>query len=180
VRSFLGPRVKSAGGAGRRRRWGRGQSASPERARLAIGAGRVANAFRTGLLLDGGLRGLIDRACRRILGLEPRVVVRVPRTTRSGWASEVHEARACPQLRDPSRDAVPKAVVEQAFKGMNPRRAPARQPSPRPGWQPSRERTLGGSKASKWACRRLTGEPDLGERTSCGLGASASRRRGLA
>jgi len=180
VCSFLGPRAKSAGGAGRRQRWGRGQNAWLERARLAIGAGRVANASCTGLLPDGGVRGLIDRACRRIPELEPGVVVRVPRTTRNGWASEVHEARACPHRRDPSRDAVPRAVLEQAFEGMNPRRAPARQPSPRPGWQPSRERTLGGSKASKWACRRLTGEPDLGERTPCGLGASATRRRGLA
>lgn len=51
-------------------------------------------------------------------------------------------------------------LVEQTLEGKKPRRAPTRRSCPGQGTGSSRERTPGGSKASKRACRPLTGEPD--------------------
>jgi len=59
-----------------------------------------------------------------------------------------------------TRETESRTVVEKTLKGKNPRRAPtgdlglAR-------YGVVAERTPGGSKASKWACRPLTGEPSV-------------------
>jgi len=56
-----------------------------------------------------------------------------------------------------------------SFRGEMPRRAPAWRPRPGQGTEVANERTPGGSKASKRACRLLTGEPDgKGKGGSCG------------
>jgi len=63
-------------------------------------------------------------------------------------------------LRVASRETGPGTVVEKTLKGENPRRAPAGDLSlAKAGFVA--ERTPGGSKASKRACRPLTGEPSI-------------------
>jgi len=52
-------------------------------------------------------------------------------------------------------------MLEQALEGKKPRRAPTRRPRPGQGQGSSSERTPGGSKASKRACRPFTGEPGV-------------------
>jgi len=75
-----------------------------------------------------------------------------------------------------TRETEPGIVVEQALKGKNPRRAPAGYLTLARGGAVA-ERTPGGSKASKWACRPSTGEPSVfGKWTARAARSRASRR----
>jgi len=62
--------------------------------------------------------------------------------------------------RATSRETGPRTVVERALEGENPRRAPTGGPG-LARFGVVAERTPGGSKASKRACRPLTGEPSV-------------------
>jgi hypothetical protein len=92
--------------------------------------------------------------------MTPGVGARVSRTTRDGWASGGHSSRGINPGRECSlRDTEPGTVVERALEGNRKaqestgrRVTPAREGA-------RRERTPGGSKAPKRACRSFTGEP---------------------
>ena len=81
--------------------------------------------------------------------------------------------RGCPVRWAFSRSIGPGVAVEEAPEGLKPRRATARRlrqgSGASPGFQRGRprERTLGGSKASKRAIRPLAGEPGDSGRPSC-------------
>jgi len=81
----------------------------------------------------------------------------------------VHEVQGLSLPRVSTRLTEPGTVVEEALKGKNPRRAPTSGLTLAKGGVAA-ERTPGGSKASKRACRPSTGEPSvLGKRTgTCG------------
>jgi len=73
-----------------------------------------------------------------------------------------HEASSL--LRGSTRETEPRTVVERALEG---RRIPGEHRRAAPAWPGEgvvAERTPGGSKASKRACRPLTGEPSVGGR----------------
>jgi len=79
-----------------------------------------------------------------------------------------------------TRETEPGTVVEKTLKGENPRRAPTGGLSLAKGGVAA-ERTPGGSKASKRACRPSTGEPNvLGKRTGTCDALGASRRPAVA
>jgi len=63
----------------------------------------------------------------------------------------------CP-LHGSTRQTEPRTVVERALEGENPRRAPTGDPGQAMA-EVVAERTPGGSKARKRACRPFTGEP---------------------
>jgi len=113
---------------------------------------------------DGGPRGSIDCVGRRILGARTQASWPGSRF-RDGVAGlpATHAFRARPGPWAPLRETGPGVVPEQALGGMKPRRAPTRRPRPGQGTGSPRERAPGGSKASKRACRPLTGEPGLNE-----------------
>jgi hypothetical protein len=71
-------------------------------------------------------------------------------------------------------------VVERALEGEKPRRAPASRLRPGQGEKSASERTPGGSKASKWACRPLTGEPSVGGKVRAAAARSRVEVPGLA
>jgi hypothetical protein len=125
---------------------------------------------------DGGGRGSIDRASRRIPGASPRdrstgLVNDTRRLCSRGFTRHA----GSPAPRGSTRDTGPGVWLEQALEGKKPRRAPTRRPHPGQGLGSPRERTPEGSKASKWACRPFTGEPD-GLRAGRGCGRRASAR----
>jgi hypothetical protein len=113
--------------------------------------------------------------------LGPRVEVRVSRNWRDGWTSR--DARRSGSSRSRCvfvRRAVPGAMPEHTLEGKESQesndpvsRTPARV-------KEIGERTLGGSKASKRACRRFTGELGSGERPIAVDVLRHARRRGLA
>jgi len=75
-----------------------------------------------------------------------------------------------------TRETEPGIVVEKALKGKDPKRAPTGGPTLAKG-RVAAERTPGGSKAQKRACRPLTGEPSVpGKWTARAARSGASRR----
>jgi len=70
----------------------------------------------------------------------------------------VREVQGLSLPRVSTRETEPGTVVEKALKGQNPRRAPTGDLTLARGGVAA-ERTPGGSKASKRACRPSTGEP---------------------
>jgi len=160
---------------------GRGQDAPLIRAGLAIGARRAANASHAGSLPDGGPSGSIDREDRRILdsrtqgrGLDPADVAgRLDLQGRMGFG--LRPVLACARA-----SAVPGAMPEQTLEGKESQESigPI---SPTPARvREIGERTLEGSKASKRACRRFTGELGSGERPIAVDVLRHARRNGLA
>jgi hypothetical protein len=88
----------------------------------------------------------------------PGVGVRVAACNRDGWIPDDGCGRGIePRVFAGARDRT-RTVVEQALEGDNPRRAPAVRSSSGQG-EGRAERTPGGSKASKRACRSCTASP---------------------
>jgi hypothetical protein len=143
---------------------GRGQDAPLIRAGLAIGAGRVANASHAGSLPDGGPSGSIDRDDQRILDSRTQGRGPVPADVAGRLDFQRRmEFGPGPFSRASVRDTVPGAMPEQALEG-NESQESNDPVSPTPARvRKIGERTLGGSKASKRACRRLTGGLGSGE-----------------
>jgi len=161
--------VKGMGGAGRRR-----EGAQTRRLTLRGGAGDWRGARRERTSKLGGrltvARGF-DRPQRAdgAWVLEPghrsSSLANVARQLSSRRRTRVGVR---PRSREPSRETGPGIVLEQAFEGKKPRRAPTLLTSPPwPGYEVFGERTPGGSKASKRACRPLTGEPGVKETGGC-------------
>jgi hypothetical protein len=73
-----------------------------------------------------------------------------------------HVARGFGSLRVSARDTGSRTVVEQTLKGQQSQESTDGRPHPGQGHEVVAERTPGGSKASKRACRPLTGEPSVG------------------
>jgi len=65
-----------------------------------------------------------------------------------------------PAPRESTRDTGPEVWLEQTLEGKEAQESTDPTISPWPGRGSPRERTHEGSKASKWACRPFTGEPD--------------------
>jgi hypothetical protein len=134
-------RSQSAGGAGRRREGARARRsrvmwASASRRRPGdSGAGDwrrcAANAPPAGSPPDGGTRGSIDRARRRISGTRARdrSTGFVNDTRRLCSRSRTRHAGS-PAPRMSLRWTEPEVVLEQALEGKKPRRAPTRRPHP--------------------------------------------------
>jgi hypothetical protein len=87
---------------------------------------------------------------------------------------KVHEVQGLPLPRVSARETGPGTVVEKALEGEDPRRAPAGGLTLAKGGLVA-ERTPGGSKASKWACRPSTGEPSSLETWTARAARSARR-----
>jgi len=88
-------------------------------------------------------------------------------------------ARGFGSLRVSPRETEPRTVVERALEGENPRRAPTGGPGPGQVTGIVAERTPGGSKASKRACRPLTGEPNVGGKGTVRAARSRAEATGL-
>jgi hypothetical protein len=143
--------------------------------------GSAANAPHAGSLPDGGPSGSIDRDDQRILdsrtqGRGPGLAYVAGRLDLQG----LMQLGLVPSSHGFVRSAVPGAVPEQALEGKESQESndpitptPARE-------REIGERTLGGSKASKRACRRLTGGLGSGERPIAVDVLRHARRRGLA
>jgi len=86
------------------------------------------------------------------------VGVQVAACNRDGWAPDDERGRGIEPRADAGARDRTRTVVERALEGDNPRRAPAARSSS--GQDEGRaERTPGGSKASKRACRSCTASP---------------------
>jgi len=104
----------------------------------------------------------------------PGVGVRVAVSYRDGWMPGGARGTGLALPRVSTRVTEPGIVVEKALKGQNPRRAPTDDLNLAKGGVVA-ERTPGGSKASKWACRPSTGEPSVHGR--CTVRAACFRAR---
>jgi hypothetical protein len=143
--------------------------------------GSAANAPHAGSLPDGGPSGSIDRDDQRILdsrtqGRGPGLAYVAGRLDLQG----LMQLGLVPSSHAFVRNAVPGAVLEQALEGKESQESndpitptPARE-------REIGERTLEGSKASKRACRRFTGELGSGERPIAVDVLRHARRTGLA
>jgi len=113
--------------------------------------------------------------------LGPRVEVWIPLTWRDGWTfTGTWSSGFGPFSRVSVRRAVPGAMPEQTLEGEESQESigPI---SPTPARvREIGERTLEGSKASKRACRRFTGELGSGERPIAVDVLTHARRNGLA
>jgi len=154
----LSPRTREAWGAAER---GRGQDASPFGVGLAAGVeARRERASKLGRCLTVA-RGF-DRP-QRAGGswvLEPRHrssgLANVARRLSSRWQTR---SGIAPVPRVSARETGPGSVRGHTLEGTKAQESTGVSTSPWPGQGVTNERTPGGSKASKRACRPLTGEP---------------------
>jgi hypothetical protein len=139
----------------------------------------AANAPPAGSPPDGGTRGSIDHACRRFPGARPRErITGLVNDTRRlcSWGRTRHAGLPAPRTSSARYRA--RGPAGACSRGEEAQESTDPTTSPWPGRGSPRERTPEGSKASKWACRPLTGEPDELEQGSSRQRVLLQRSRG--
>lgn len=139
----------------------------------------AANAPPAGSPPDGGTRGSIDRAGRRIPGARARDRSTGLVTGTRRLCSRMHTRHAgfAPAPSAPLRDTGTRGLAGARFQGEEAQESTDPTTSPWPGRGSPRERTPEESKASKRACRPFTGEPGDHESVEAAVDALRRARR---